>query len=96
MILFVKTMTYSEKNFQKEFGLFLKKNFHLFLIGLSKFNIIRIDVPLNSIWKFNPKLVKTIFFAPERFLKIAELCLNKIINLIPKKKNEIKKKLKIL
>ena len=84
-------MTYSETNFQKEFGLFLKKNFHLFLIGLSKFNIIRIDVPLNSIWKFNPKLVKTIFFAPERFLKIAELCLNKIINLIPKKKKEVKK-----
>ena len=84
-------MTYSEKNFQKEFGLFLKKNFHLFLIGLSKFNIIRIDVPLNSIWKFNPKLVKTIFFAPERFLKIAELCLNKIINLIPKKKRKSRK-----
>jgi len=67
-----------KRGFIIEFELFLKKHYLQLNQNISKFNIIRVDILLNSIWKFNPILVKIIFSSPEKFLAIAENSLNKI------------------
>lgn len=75
-------MGFSECKFEREFDLFLKKNFSHLKKNKSKFNIIRVDIPLNIIWKYNSYLAKLIFFSPEKFLFIAEKSLNKIVHLL--------------
>ena len=67
-----------KRGFVIEFEIFLKKNYLQLNQNISKFNIIRVDILLNSIWKFNPILVKIIFSSPEKFLAVAENSLNKI------------------
>ena len=85
-------MELSDYQFKVEFKEYLKRNIHKFKINNCKFNVNRIDIPLNSIWKENPYLVKKIFSFPEKFLSIAENCLNQEIELSLKKEVTFDKK----
>ena len=82
-------MDFSECEFEREFELFLKKNFSHLKRNKTRFSTVRVDIPLNIIWKYNSFLAKAIFFSPENFLLVAEKSLNKIVNLL----HNLKKKL---
>lgn len=72
-------MTYSDKQFRFNFEIYMKKHFSDLKIIKSKFNTARIDLSLNSIWRFDSLLTKTIFSFPEKSLYIAETSLNQFI-----------------
>ena len=72
-------MISQDDQFQLDFETYLKKNFLSLSIKESRFNIFRVDIVLNSLWKFNSKLVKKIFSFPEKFLFLAEKSLNNIM-----------------
>ncbi len=82
-------MILSDDRFQTEFEIYFKKNFSHLIVNESRFNIYRVDISLNSVWKFNSSIVKKIFTFPEKFLSLAENSLNKIMSLFlnSKKKN---------
>ena len=72
-------MNLQDDQFQLEFETYLKKNFSNLNIKESRFNIFRVDIQVNSVWKFNSILVKKIFSFPEKFLSLAEKSLNKVM-----------------
>ena len=65
-------MILSDDRFQTEFEIYFKKNFSHLIVNESRFNIYRVDISLNSVWKFNSSIVKKIFTFPEKFLSLAE------------------------
>jgi len=66
----------------------LEKNFNQLKFIKSKFNIVRVEISLNSIWKFNTILTKILFSSPEKFLSLAEISLNEFAKLSPRCKQE--------
>ena len=75
-------MSLSVKQFELNFELYLKTQFYSLKKSKSKFNTVRVDLPLTKIWKFNNQLVKNIFSFPEKFLQIAEASLNRFVHSI--------------
>ena len=82
-------MILTDDQFQIEFEIYLKKNFSQLTVSESRFDIYRVDISLNSIWKFNCSIVKKIFNFPEKSLSLAENSVNKIMNLFSNSKKEI-------
>jgi DNA replicative helicase MCM subunit Mcm2 (Cdc46/Mcm family) len=74
-------MENNENEFETKFEFYLKKNFYHLNLKKSKLNIVRVEISINSIYKFNPILAKLFFSSPERFLFLAENLLNKFIKL---------------
>ena len=83
-------MILTDDQFQIEIEIYFKKKFSQLIVSKSRFNIYRVDISLNSVWKYNCLIVKKIFSFPEKFLSLAENSLNKIMNLFSnsKKKNK--------
>ena len=80
-------MTYTDKQFKFNFEVYMKTHFSDLKIFKSKFNTARIDLSLNSIWRFDSLLTKTIFSFPEESFYIAETSLNQFIYSISNFKN---------
>ena len=81
-------MIFSDVQIKTEFEFYLEKNFNQLKFIKSKFNIVRVEISLNSIWKFNTILTKILFSSPEKFLSLAEISLNEFAKLSPRCKQE--------
>jgi DNA replicative helicase MCM subunit Mcm2 (Cdc46/Mcm family) len=82
-------MILTDDQFQIEIEIYFKKKFSQLIVSKSRFNIYRVDISLNSVWKYNCLIVKKIFSFPEKFLSLAENSLNKIMNLFSNSKKKI-------
>jgi DNA replicative helicase MCM subunit Mcm2 (Cdc46/Mcm family) len=82
-------MVLTDDQFQMEFEIYFKNNFSQLIISKSRFNIYRVEISLNSVWKYNCLIVKKIFSFPEKFLSLAENSLNKIMSLFSNSKKKI-------